>query len=328
MDSRKSAERPVLRPSLLAFSAAATAATVLMIASAITFGEQKLNETVAINQWLARDVASQFAGVSDRLIASAKRFVERVSPESGAFDGMARFEFEAHQGLKAVWVLDATGAAVPNPLGRLERDGFALTDVQAGMVARLVETAVVEGVGVAGLSAELNVVAAKIGDLPRAVLLFFDETMFIQLGGGSASGGPLGDKWVLMKPAADQTEAVLYESQVEQPSANRFPSFDEISRIVIEQSPIQERSEFSTEFNAATGAVYQVSGVRTGAFGVMAVAISPLENSFSSLSVLARVAFGVVIVITLSVALIQLLRERVSRRRNKTVETSSQAETM
>ena len=124
---------------------------------------------------------------------------------------------------------------------------------------------------------------------------------------------------MLMAPSADRTESVLVEATSELKEGVQFPSFEEISRFVTSQSPTEERSEFSSEIAAASGNQFQISGVRTGAFGVIAVAVTPLENSanVANVSLAMRLAIGIAIALSLLVMLVQTLRFRLNVNRQR-----------
>ena len=115
-----------------------------------------------------------------------------------------------------------------------------------------------------------------------------------------------------MSPSHDQTEAVLAEATSEIRTDLAFPSFSEISRLIVAETPAQERTEFSNEITSS-GQSFQVSGVQTGAFGVMAVAITPLDVSALGIETLFKVAFGIAIGISLLVMLIQSIRLKLNR---------------
>ncbi len=295
----------VLRPSLLALLIAGTSAAALVAAATVIVGEARLGDAVALNQWLARDIASQFTGVASRSLARAQKFGNLVRRESGTFDAAAQRDFDLDPSLKAVWVLDASGAGPIQPLARLERDGFTISEPQFENIRRLTDAAIASGSAAQGVVPGISAVALKLGDMPRTVLLFSDESVFAR-----ANGGPWGDKWMLLSPALDKTEAVLIEATSELRDGTDFPSFDEISRVVTAQNPARERSEFTSEMIATNGAAFQISGVQTGAFGVIAVAVTPLEGLFNSTGELLKIALGIAVSVSLLVMLFQSVRYR------------------
>ncbi len=295
--------RAVLRPSLMAFAIAATSVGALVFMITVVVGEARLGEAVSINQWLARDIASQFSGVASRSLARAQKFGDLVRRESGSFDPSAQKEFDLDPSLKAVWVLDAVGSGHLQPLARIDRDAFKLGEAQTESVRRLTDSAIERGSAARGILPGVNAIALKLGDMPRTVVMFFDDSLFSR-----ASGGPWGDKWLLIGPSLDRTEATLAEATSELKEGTTFPSFDEISRLVTAQNPAQERSEFTSEMIAANGAAFQVSGVQTGAFGVVAVAVTPLEAAFASTGLLIKIAIGTAVSMGLLVMLIQMIR--------------------
>lgn len=297
--------RSVLRPSLMTLIIAGLSTAAFVFIVSVVMTERRLDDLVSLNQWLARDIASQFSGVAAKSLVRAQKFGELVKKESGSFDASAQREFDADPSLKAVWVLDAVGAGPLQPIARLERDGFTVAETQTETVRRLSEVAIQQGSAARGIAPGVNAVALKLGDIPRTVLLFFDEALFAR-----ANGGPWGDKWLLMAPSADRTESVLVEATSELRDATNFPTFDEISRLVTAQTPAQERSEFTTEILASNGHSFQVSGVQTGAFGVIAVAITPLGNTVNSMGLLVKVAVGVTLSLTLLVMFLLMLRYR------------------
>lgn len=304
--------RTVLRPSLWTLLISTLSTLVFVAIVTVVVGETRLTESVQLNQWLARDIASQFSGVATQALARAQKYGGFVRSESGSFDVLAQKEFESDSSLKAVWVLDATGAGPLQPIAKLERPGFLIDGPPTENVRRLTDLAIKDGSAMRGISPGLNAVALKIGDLPRTVLLFTDESLFAK-----ASGGPWGDKWLLMAPSLDRTEAVLSEATSELKEGAEFPSFDEISRLVMGETPAQERSEFSIELKASSGAAFQVSGVQTGAFGIMAVAVTPLEGSFGRVELLVQIAFGVAVSISLMAMMCRIVLEMIRSRRAK-----------
>lgn len=301
--------RMVVKPSLLTLITAGLATAVLVFLISIVAGESRSSDLVALNQWLARDVASQFSGAATKSLSRAQRIGELVRRESGTFDPAAQREFDADPGLKAVWVLDAAGQGPLQPLARMDREGFALQETSSETVRGLVESAVQNGSAARGLGPGVSALALKLGDMPRAIVLFFDETFFAR-----ANGGPWGDKWMLIAPAADVssdvTSAVLAEANSELREGTMFPSLAEIMKVVKTETPSQERTEFTGEVQASSGGLFQVSGVQTGAFGVMAVAVTPLDGMPFSMGLLVRLSLGIAISFALLVMLVQTMRYR------------------
>lgn len=297
--------RLVVKPSLLTLIIAVLSTAVLVFVISIVAGEARTSDLVTLNQWLARDVASQFSQVATKAMARAQKFGELVRRESGTFDSGARREFDAESDLKAVWVLDVAGEGPIQPLARMDREGFALPENQAETVRQLTETAVLHGSAARGLGGSLSALAMKLGDMPRAIVLFSDEAFFQR-----ASGGPWGDKWLLLAPSADQAASVVMEATSELRQGVAFPSVDEILRVVKAETPTQERTEFTGEVQAANGGVFQVSGIQTGAFGVLAVAVTPLDGAPLSMGLLIKIALGVAVSFSLLVMLIQTVRYR------------------
>lgn len=312
----------VLKPGFLTLVIALLSTSLLVFLASAYFGEARLGDAIALNQWLARDVASQFSGQASRNLAQAQKFGALVRAETGGFDVSAQREFDADIGLKAVWVLDATGSGPLQPIARMERPGFTLQPAQAEIVRRLTDLAIQSGASARGLSSGLSAIAVKLGDLPRTILVFTDESFFSR-----ASGGPWGDKWFLISPSHDQTEAVLAEATSELRADVTYPDFSEIARLIVAETPAQERTEFSSEIDS-NGRSFQISGVQTGAFGVMAVAITPLEESFGPLETLFKIAFGIALGVSLLVMLFQALRARFGGRPSggSSVDLTSQAE--
>ncbi len=304
-EKTKTFKKTVLRPTLQTLLTAGCSTAILAFAVVTVSVENRLNDIVALNQWLARDIASQFTGVASQTLGRAQKFANLVRSESGTFDLAAQREFDADLSLKAVWILDATGAGPLQPLAKLERDDFTVSETQVESVRRLTELAIRDGSAIRGLAPGLSVLALKVGDMPRTILLFSDEALFSR-----ARGGPWGDKWMLIAPSADKTEAVLVEASSELNEGLQFPSFDQIAALAVEESPTQERSEFSAEVSAANGSRFQVSGVRAGAFGVVSVAISPLDSpeAATNVALFMRLAMGITVAISLLVMLIQILR--------------------
>lgn len=276
---------------------------ILIFFVSVLSREAKVTELLQINQWLARDIASQFTGAASRTLAQAQKFAAWVQPESGSFETRAQSEFENDQSLKAVWVVDIGGVGPVQPLARLDRAGFSIDEKSNDGIRRLLDIALKNGAGAQGISATLNAVAIKTGDRPRAVVLFFDESFFAR-----ASGGPFGDKWYLLAPSADKTESVLVEAVSELRTDVQYPSFDEIAAFVAAETPAQERTEFSREVTASTGDRFQLSGVATGAYGVVAVVVTPFSAPVLETPLLLQIAFGVSLLITALVVLWKVLR--------------------
>jgi len=276
---------------------------LLIFFVSVLSSEAKLSELLQINQWMARDIASQFTGAASRTLAQAQKFGAWVQPESGSFETRAQSEFENDLSLKAVWVVDIGGVGPVRPLARLDRGGFEIDEKAGESVRRLLDIALKNGAAAQGISPSLNAVAIKSGDRPRAVVLFFDESFFAR-----ASGGPFGDKWYLLAPSADKTESVLVEALSELRTDVEYPSFDEIAAFVASETPAQERTEFSREVTASSGDRFQLSGVATGVYGVVAVVVTPFSAPVLDTPLLIQIALGISLAITLLTVLWKMLR--------------------
>lgn len=310
-------QHPVLVAGLRTLLIAGLSSGSLLLASGVVVGESRSSDLIAINQWLAKDIATQFSVSAGKLLAKAQKFGSLANVEAGSFDALAMREFEAETSVKAVWLVDAPGSSGVRPVAKMERDGFDVSESQLELVRSLLENALKEGTSARSLSTGLSAIAVRLGDRPRLVVLLGDESLFAR-----ASGGPLGEKWMLLQANEDKTNTLLFESlpQVNSRSSENsnssfdFPNLDEVTRTVIEQTPKQERVEFSTMIYTASGAPFQISGVQTGVFGVIALSISPLNQSVEFTGLLGQMALGVTLLLAvLSMVFASFLNARSAR---------------
>lgn len=287
-------QHPVLLAGLRTLLVAGLSSAAVVLAAGMVVGESRSSDIIAINQWLAKDIATQFSVAAGKLLAQAQKFGSLVNVEAGSFDTLAVREFEVERAVKAVWLVDAPGSGGVLPVAKMEREGFDVSESQRELLRSVLESALTEGTSARSLSGGLSAVAVRLGDRPRLILLLGDESLFSR-----AAGGPLGEKWMLLQANEDKTNDLLFESL---PSSSRnveFPSFAEVTRVVKEQTPKQERVEFSTLLHSETGAPFQISGVQTGVFGVIALAVSPLDRSVGFTGLLGQIAFGITLMLTI-----------------------------
>jgi hypothetical protein len=267
---------------------------VLLLASGVIVGESRTSDLIAINQWLAKDIATQFSVGAGKLLARAQKFGSLANVEAGVFDSLALREFEFETSVKAVWLVDAPGAGGVRPVAKMERQGFDVSESQLVMVRTLLESALKEGTSARSLSSGLSAIAVRLGDRPRLVVLLGDDSLFSR-----ANGGPLGEKWMLLQTNDDKTNSLLFESLPNFVGQAEFPSLNEVTRVVMEQTPKQERVEFSTLLHSESGTPFQISGVQTGVFGVIALAVSPLDRSVGFTGLLGQIALGATLILTI-----------------------------
>ncbi|MBN8540224.1 MAG: hypothetical protein J0L82_07550 [Deltaproteobacteria bacterium] len=308
-------QHPVLLAGLRTLLVAGLSSAAVVLAAGMVVGESRSSDIIAINQWLAKDIATQFSVAAGKLLAQAQKFGSLVNVEAGSFDTLAVREFEVERAVKAVWLVDAPGSGGVLPVAKMEREGFDVSESQRELLRSVLESALTEGTSARSLSGGLSAVAVRLGDRPRLILLLGDESLFSR-----AAGGPLGEKWMLLQANEDKTNDLLFESL---PSSSRnveFPSFAEVTRVVKEQTPKQERVEFSTLLHSETGAPFQISGVQTGVFGVIALAVSPLDRSVGFTGLLGQIAFG----ITLSLTILWMLLSAILLARSTKPSSSDQ----
>jgi hypothetical protein len=302
-------QHPILVAGLRTLLVAGLSSVALLFAAGVVVGESRSSDLIAINQWLAKDIATQFSVAAGKLLAQAQKFGSLANVEAGSFDALALREFEVERSVKAVWLVDAPGSAGVRAVAKMEREGFDVSESQLELMRPLLESALMEGTSARSLSSGLSAVAVRLGDRPRLIVLLGDESLFSR-----ASGGPLGEKWMLLQANEDKTNALLFESVPSSTSSIEFPSFAEVMRVVMEQTPQQERVEFSTMLRTDAGAPFQISGVQTGVFGVIALAVSPLDRSVSFTGLLGQIAFGATLILTiLSMVLSAILNSRSAR---------------
>lgn len=303
-------QHPVLVAGLRTLLVAGLSSGALLLAAGVVVGESRSSDLIAINQWLAKDIATQFSVAAGKLLSQAQKFGSLANVEAGSFDALALSEFEVERSVQAVWLVDAPGSAGVRPVAKMEREGFDVSESQLELMRPLLQSAMREGTSARSLSSGLSAVAVRLGDRPRLIVLLGDESLFSR-----ASGGPLGEKWMLLQANEDKTNALLFESLPSSAGSNEFPSFAEVTRVVMEQTPQQERVEFSTMLRTDAGAPFQISGVQTGVFGVIALAVSPLDQSVSFTRLLGQIAFGATLILTIfSMVLSAVLNSRSNSR--------------
>jgi hypothetical protein len=314
-------QHPVLIAGLRTFFVAGLSSGALLFAAGVVVGESRSTDLIAINQWLAKDIATQFSVAAGKSLSQAQKFGSLANVEAGSFDTLAVREFEVETSVKAVWLVDAPGSSGVRPVAKLEREGFDVSESQLELVRSLLESALREGTSARDLSGGLSAIAVRLGDRPRMIVLLGEESLFSR-----ASGGPLGEKWMLLQSNEDKTSTLLFESA---PSSNvslEFPNLDEVTRVLMEQTPKQERVEFSTMAQFANGVPFQVSGVQTGVFGVIALAVSPLDRSVGFTGLLGQIAIGVTLMLTaLSIIVTMLVRKPGGRKVDTGLSSPSEA---
>jgi hypothetical protein len=105
---------------------------------------------------------------------------------------------------------------------------------------------------------------------------------------------------------------VLYESESALGKSANFPSLGDIEHVLIEESPSEERAEFSTTVDSASGP-FLVSGMQTGVFGVLAIVMTPIDRSVEFVRLLGQLGLGLVGTITLLSGLVTWLLALVKR---------------
>lgn len=292
---------PVLKSMAKAFVVASVCTFAIVFVAGVVIGEERRAEQASINQWLAKDLASQFSAAGTRSLARAQKFGLLSNVEAGSFSSLASREFEVDTSVKAVWLIDAPGEDNLAPLARLERPGFDLSEEQLRELKSVLAEATQQSTSVRPLGAGLTAVAVRLGDRPRLVVVLGDESLFAR-----ASGGPTGERWLLIQRAQDGTGRVLFESESTKEKSASFPSLADIERVLIEESPSQERAEFSTTVDTSSGPFF-VSGMQTGLFGVLAIAMTPMDRSVEFLQLLGRLGLGLVGTMTLLSGLVAWL---------------------
>lgn len=282
---------PVLKSMGKSFLVAASCAAGIVFMTGVIVGEERRAEQSAANQWLARDLATQFSAAGSRTLARAQKYGLLANVEAGSFEALASREFEVDTSVKAVWMIDAPGETSLVPLSRLERAGFDLSEDQTNGIRAVLAEAAKNATSVRQVGSGLTAVAVRLGDRPRFIIVMGDDSLFAR-----ASGGPLGERWMLVQRTEDGTGRVLYESDADTGEAV-FPTLSEVERTLFEESPSQERAEFSTTVESAAGPFY-ISGMQTGIFGVVAVAMTPMDRSIAFTQYLGKLALGLVVALT------------------------------
>lgn len=297
-------KNPVLLAGLKTLLIAGLSSGALLLAAGVVVGESRATDLIAINQWLAKDIATQFSVAAGKSLSRAQKFGLLANVEAGSFDSLAAREFEVESTVKAVWLVDAPGSGSLRPVAKMEREGFDVSESQMGQLRTALDQAAKDGTAVRDLSTGLNAIVVRLGDRPRFVVLLGDESLFAR-----ASGGPLGEKWLLLQTNEDKTNSLLFESQPAGVQTIDFPSLDEVTRVVLEETPQQERVEFSTAFNTSQGRAFQISGVQAGIFGVSAIAISPLDQSVQFTGLLGQIAAGMTFVLVVLAMVLASLKK-------------------
>lgn len=289
----------------------------LVIAGSVLVGEVRMDDAIQLNQWLARDIASQFSAQGARYLAKAQRYGALTRMDRSGFDTAAEREFaiDTTDGgdipLQAIYLYDA-GAA--NPLAKLEKPDAAPTADRALAYGELAEGAIRDGVGVESYPEGMTAFALKLGDAPKVLVMITSEPLIAR-----ASGGPRGEKWMLLAAGPKTPPKILREATAERISHSEFPNLDDVRKFFAAENPAGERTEFSHDYTTDAGVSFRLTGIQTGVFGVTALAISPVDNSFTFLATLAQIGIGISIAVALFLLLIQTAR---ARRSHSPVETS------
>ncbi len=313
----------VVQAGFRTFLIAGLSSGFLLLAAGVVVGESRVSDLISINQWLAKDLATQFSVAASRSLSQAQKFGSLANVEAGSFDALAAREFEVETSGKAVWRVDAPGSSGVHPVAKMERQGFDVSESQLELVRTLLDSALKEGTAARDLSGGLSAVALRLGQRPRMVVILGDESLFSR-----ANGGPLGEKWLLLQTNEDKSNSLLYESlpaQTQRQSQGiEFPTLDDLGRVIFEQSPKQERVEFSTMVQTARGEPFQVSGVQTGVFGVIALVVSPLDRSVEFTSLLGQIALGLTVSLTILAMVISMGLAKMRTRPSSAEEPHSQ----
>lgn len=297
-----------LRLGLLGTVVSLAAAGFVLAAAAVVVGEVRLTDLKQSNRWLAVDIASQFSVEGARLLAKAQRYGSLLRADLSGFEPAAEKEFAVDtmagraDELQGVYVF-ATGAS--EPLARLQKAGFELSETQARTIADLSEKAMSDGSGVGVLDDSTTAFALKLGDSSRVLVMVSASSLMTR-----AIGGPLGEKWMLLTGGGKAEATVLKEATSVRPGAAdvRFPSLSDLRAVLL--APSAPQTEFSMDLTTEAGQTYHVTSVQTGAFNVSALAISPVENSFQFLILLTQMAVGFSILVGILLSLLSVWRRR------------------
>lgn len=317
----------------------ATAATAFM--AMVVVGEDNLHELKAGNQWLVRDLAQQFSQQSAKSLQLLNRIgtmlVASGSGDDGGtvggvstFSSEVRREFELDSSIKGLYLYDPSSA---EPLSRLEKPGMVLAaGANAGTTAssatgnsatgnsatgnsatkialkELVDQTVQKVQGLRLIGAGLSAMAVRLGELPRVLVLVFDGAAMMK-----ADGGPNGEKWMIL--ADDRT--ALFEGQAD--AGVSYPPTAEIAEISKSENPAGERSEWSKEWQATNGSMYQIDAIQTGFAGVSALALVPIDQSSKYLPFLLQMSLGVSFLLTALVFFFRSVRTFVGAARREKV---------
>lgn len=273
----------------------------------IVVGEDRLLDLKAGNQWLVRDLAQQFSrevGRSQQLLSRTGTMLVGAggAEASGAstFSPEVRREFDLDSGMKGLYLYDPSS---DEPLSRLEKPGTVMSADARSLLKSAVGQAVQGTQSLRSIGAGLTAMAVRMGELPRVLVLVFDGSTMLK-----ADGGPNGEKWLILS----DDRSALFEGQGE--GTRAFPSTTEVAEISKAENPAGERAEWSREWQAANGSVYQIDAMQTGFSGVSAVSLVPIDQSSRYLPFLMQMSLGASFLLTAAVFLLRQIRTLVGSR--------------
>lgn len=296
-----------LRAFLTVFPAVFLASIAIAFSSYVVLGEDSVSRVKGASQWLAKDLAQQFTFQAGRALTLVTRLGERtvLSSQSGAslLSPDMRRDLENDPHVHALYLFEGPSE---RPIAKIEKDGLTLRPEQLARLKPTLEAALRSGRSFAGAkdlrvdgagSTGVSILAVRLGDTPRVLVLTFDETLFSR-----PIGGPLGEQWLLMT----EDRSVLVRSQDE--GAGLLES--EISALAQTQNPTGDRADWSKEFLSPSGRKYQIDAVQTGLFGVTAIVTAPMSESSKAIQTLLYLSLGISTTITLLWVLIATLLTR------------------
>lgn len=282
----------------------------------VVVGEDRLLDLKAGNQWLVRDLAQQFSreiGRSQQLLSrTGTMLVGAGGVEAtgvSTFSSEVRREFDLDSGMKGLYLYDPSS---DEPLSRLEKPGTVMSPDARGLLKAAVDRAVEGTQSLRSIGAGLTAMAVRMGELPRVLVLVFDGSAMMK-----ADGGPNGEKWMILS----DDRSALYEGTGE--GTNEFPSLTEVAEISKAENPAGERAEWSREWQAANGSVYQIDAIQTGFSGVMALSLVPIDQASRYLPFLMQMSVGLSFLLTATLFIILQIRNFVRPRSRPAASDSS-----
>lgn len=259
--------------------------------SMIVVGEDRLLTLKAGNQWLVRDLAQQFSsgvGRSQQLLSRTGTMLVGSGGAEGSgistFSAEVRREFDLDSGMKALYIFDPSSN---EPLSRLEKPGAVMTAEARSLLKAAIDQALQGSQSLRSVGAGLTAMAVRLGEIPRVLVLIFDGSSILK-----PDGGPNGEKWLILS----DDRSALFEGKSEE--TREFPSATEVVEISKIENPAGERSEWSREWQASNGSMYQIDAMETGFSGVSAISIVPIDSASRYLPFLMQMSVGLSFLIT------------------------------